>query len=247
MKRIGFESQRKDSRFTLIELLVVIAIIAILASMLLPALNNARGKAKTLSCLSNQKQLGTMMHTYADTYESSLPPFYQSSGGSLLMWTAALIVSQNCSAAIFDCPGFAGITDQEPWATRFKAVTNPLDGGFLYPCFGYNDRIYNHYKLNRFRFPSECMMTMDVYMAQTTPPRGYFCVLEIYTSSDGLIDARHQSATNTLFSDGHAATFKVRAGNDSRAYSDSRNPYLDAPFNGFNAADPVKFPFWQPY
>ena len=101
--------QRKilSASFTLIELLIVIAIIAILASMLLPALNHARDAAKQSNCVSNLKQLATAQLMYADADAGNRIAYanaYDSELDPNISWVRLLIEGGYAPKNMFSCP-----------------------------------------------------------------------------------------------------------------------------------------------
>ncbi len=77
---------QKKKGFTLIELLVVVAIIAVLVAMLLPAIAKARTHARTITCQSNLRQLGTMFQVYMDQNYDWLPPMFSTSYWDNCWW-----------------------------------------------------------------------------------------------------------------------------------------------------------------
>ena len=99
-----------QSAFTLIELLVVIAIIAILAAILLPALQSARERGKAANCVSMRKQVGVWVNYYTDTYDGRLMPYgWGSSVNASRSWFRAMynakIVKWPRLDQFFGCPG----------------------------------------------------------------------------------------------------------------------------------------------
>jgi prepilin-type N-terminal cleavage/methylation domain-containing protein len=198
-----------QSSFTLIELLVVIAIIAILASMLLPALNKARDRAKSIECVSNLKQLGLVMANYLNSSGEYYPPDTSASG----YWPGILRISGELSTVkLLLCPARTSAppyTDSlavtvasikgYPWSAADYGINCSFKPGY-FPC-----SINTQKKVKQ---PSQ--MIQFIENASSTSNLAGARLVYLYYSTSYLVYPKHlsETSTNALLVDGHAESIR---------------------------------------
>jgi prepilin-type N-terminal cleavage/methylation domain-containing protein/prepilin-type processing-associated H-X9-DG protein len=179
--------------FTLIELLVVVAIIAILAAMLLPALSQARDRARASVCMNNLKQLGVATMMYTQDWDGYLP-FGSFSGN------------------IYVLNPYVGDTSTP--ADTF-AYANPKK---VYLCPSARNKNYNNYALNIYVNVNYKIASSPYSLARTKPlriGRVKYPSLKIFagdaspgrtymTAATGYAEYRHNKGMNNVFLDGSA-------------------------------------------
>jgi prepilin-type N-terminal cleavage/methylation domain-containing protein/prepilin-type processing-associated H-X9-DG protein len=215
--------RRKSSAngFTLIELLVVIAIIAILAAILFPVFAQARAKARQISCLSNQKQLGTALSMYVQDYDETLPAqTFDYNDDEKGIWNLIMPYTKNME--IWTCPsqrqflsqgqsGSGGVVTDRCFRVFLGGVVKNASVGLNLNVFPYRDTTgadwgggassssFQVWSLAALGRPSNTVCFFDSRWPGTGRSRN-FIALNIGIPAK----TRHTNTCNVVYADGHA-------------------------------------------